>query len=220
MASMQREMASGRPAMRQDERRRASDTRMLRAAMAIVAEKGAAGATLAEIGLAAGYSRGLPAERFGTKLALLNALMDFMEHWFHVRVAAAVEGRAGMDAVHARIDAHIDGACASRTATAALYSLLVESLCAVPELRARTQALSATFHEGFRLPLEQAKRRGELRAGVDCGKAAGVIVGALRGLIIQSLLDDGATDLAASRKQIHALVEQGLCKSQPARRSA
>src|SRR5262245_47190666 len=102
-----------RPAKRQDERRRASDARMLRAAMAIIAQKGAGGASLAEIGVAAGVSRGLPAERFGTKLALLHALMDFMEGWFAERLRKAVGDKTGMDAVRARIDAHIDSACAS-----------------------------------------------------------------------------------------------------------
>src|SRR6516225_12449015 len=96
---------------RQDERRRASDARMLRAAMSIIAQKGAAGASLAEIGVAAGFSRGLPAERFGTKLALLHALMDFMEGWFAERLRTAIGDKTGMDAVRARIDAHIDSAC-------------------------------------------------------------------------------------------------------------
>jgi AcrR family transcriptional regulator len=150
-------------ASRQDERRRASDARMLRAAMKIIAQKGAAGASLAEIGVAAGFSRGLPAERFGTKLAMLNALMDFMEGWFAERLRKAVGDKTGLDAVRARIDAHIDSACASPVATAALYSIFVESLCAIPELQPRTRALSASFHDGFGGHLGQAKRRGELR---------------------------------------------------------
>ena len=199
--------------LRQHERRRASNARMLRAAMQIIAKKGAAGATLAEIGVAAGYSRGLPAERFGTKLALLNALMDSMEGWFQERVGQAVAGKAGMAALNARVDAHIDGACAGPVATAALYTLFVESLCVIPELQARTRALSASFHEGFQDHLDQAKRRGELRSGVDSKKMAGIIVGALRGLIIQSLLDGNTAALAAARGQIHALVETGLRKS-------
>src|SRR5947209_5259489 len=94
-----------RPTTRQAERRRVSDSRMLQAAMRIIAEKGAAGATLAEIGVAAGYSRGLPAERFGTKLVLLNALMDSMEDWFQKRVGPAVAGKRGLAAVLARIEA-------------------------------------------------------------------------------------------------------------------
>jgi len=201
-----------KPASRQDERRRASDGRMLRAAMSIIAQKGAAGATLAEIGVAAGFSRGLPAERFGTKLALLNALMDFMEGWFAERLRKAVGDRTGLDAVRARIDAHIDSACASPAATAALYSLFVESLCAIPELQPRTRALSASFHDGFSCHLGQAKRRGELRAGVDCAKMANILVGMLRGLIIQSLLEGDAARLAANRAQIHAFIDTGLRK--------
>lgn len=181
--------------------------------MQIIAKKGAAGATLAEIGVAAGYSRGLPAERFGTKLALLNALMDSMEGWFQERVGQAVAGKAGMAALNARVDAHIDGACAGPVATAALYTLFVESLCVIPELQSRTRALSASFHDGFQDHLDQAKRRGELRSGVDSKKMAGIIVGALRGLIIQSLLDGNTTALAAARGQIHAMIETGLRKS-------
>jgi AcrR family transcriptional regulator len=201
-----------KPASRQDERRRASDARMLRAAMAIIARKGAAGASLAEIGVAAGFSRGLPVERFGTKLALLNALMDFMEGWFAERLHEAVGGKTGLDAVRARIDAHVDSACASPVATAALYSLFVESLCTIPELQPRTRALSASFHGGFRSHLEQARRRGELRAGVDCTKMANILVGMLRGLIIQSLLEGDASRLAANRTQLHAFIDSGLRK--------
>jgi AcrR family transcriptional regulator len=207
-------VSQGRPklASRQDERRRASDARMLRAAMAIIAQKGAAGASLAEIGVAAGFSRGLPVERFGTKLAMLNALMDFMEGWFAERLLKAVGDKTCLDAVRARIDAHIDSACASPVATAALYSVFVESLCAIPELQPRTRALSASFHDGFREHLGQAKRRGELRAGVDCAKMANIIVGMLRGLIVQSLLEGDVARLAANRAQIHAFIDAGLRK--------
>lgn len=204
---------SARSASRQDERRRASDGRMLRAAMSIIAQKGAAGATLAEIGIAAGFSRGLPAERFGTKFALLNALMDFMEGWFAERLHKAVGEKVGFEALRARIDAHVDSACASPVATAALYSLFVESLCAIPELQPRTRALSASFHDGFRGHLEQAHRGGELRHGVDCAKMANVLVGMLRGLIIQSLLEGDAEGLATNRAQIHAFIDAGLRKS-------
>ena len=205
--------APTKPVSRQHERRRSSDARMLRAAMNIIAEKGVAGATLAEIGVAAGFSRGLPAERFGTKLAMLLALMDFMEGWFRKRVGAAVAGKSGLAALHARVDAHIDSACISPVATAALYALLVESLCAFPELQPRTRALSASFLDGFRGHLEQAKRSRELHPRVDCARTANIVVGMLRGLIIQSLLEGDATNLAEHRAQIHSMIDIGLRKA-------
>ena len=47
------------------ERREEAERRLLEAAMEIVAKRGTVRMTLAEVGEAAGYSRGLPAHRFG-----------------------------------------------------------------------------------------------------------------------------------------------------------
>ena len=85
-------------------------------------------------------------------------------------------------------------------------------LCAIPELQPRTRALSASFHDGFRTHLGQAKRRGELRAGVDCTKMANILVGMLRGLIIRSPLEGDAARLAANRAQNYAFINIGLRK--------
>ena len=63
----------------QAERRAESDRRMMRAALKLIAEKGSSGISMAQIGLEAGYSRGLPAERFGNKVALLEAVVDFSD---------------------------------------------------------------------------------------------------------------------------------------------
>ena len=62
----------------QEQRREASEQRMLEAALALVAEKGTFRVTLAEIGERAGYSRGLPAARFGNKAKLLAALAAYI----------------------------------------------------------------------------------------------------------------------------------------------
>ena len=42
------------------------------------------------------------------------------------------------------------------------------------------------------------------------GRAAGIIVGAMRGVVIQSLLDDGKTDLAAVKPEFIAFVTAAL----------
>lgn len=46
-----------------ERRRRESDRRMLRAAVALICKHGTAGASLADIGVEAGYSRRLPVQR-------------------------------------------------------------------------------------------------------------------------------------------------------------
>ena len=67
--------AAGRPPRRSHaQRREESERRMLDAALAIVARRGTVRMTLAEVGEAAGYSRGLPAHHIGSKAGLVQAL--------------------------------------------------------------------------------------------------------------------------------------------------
>jgi AcrR family transcriptional regulator len=188
--------------VRQSDRRAASDRRMLDAAVRLIAERGAAGTSLGDIGLAAGYSRGLPSERFGSKLRLLEAIVDRSEGWFQKRLDVALAGKTGLDAVLSRISAHFDGAMRDPMATAALYSLYVESINVLPELRPRIATLSNGFQRGFTDHLREGQRLGQVRADVNCKSQALVIVGAVRGLIIQSLIDRGPNDLQNGKKAL------------------
>ena len=54
----------------QDERAARSDARMGDAAVSLICERGAAGTTLTDVGMRAGYSRGLASARFGSKAGL------------------------------------------------------------------------------------------------------------------------------------------------------
>jgi AcrR family transcriptional regulator len=55
-------------------RRDEAEQRLLAAAVRLVAEQGLERITLADVGAAAGYSRGLPAHYFGSKAGLVVAL--------------------------------------------------------------------------------------------------------------------------------------------------
>jgi AcrR family transcriptional regulator len=196
--------------VRQSDRRAASDRRMLDAAMRLIAERGAAGTSLGDIGIAAGYSRGLPSERFGSKLSLLEALIDRSEGWFQKRLDVALARKTGLDAVLARISAHLDAAMHDPMATAALYSLYVESISVLPELRPRIAAFSNGFQRGFADHLREGQRLGQIRTDVSCKSQAVVIVGAVRGLIIQSLIDRRPNDLQSGKKALLRLFESSL----------
>lgn len=73
----------------QAERREEAEGKLLRAAIELLATRGYDGFTLAEVGKAAGYSRGLPAHYFGCKEELLAA--DTVFAWW--RIEAAMRGR-------------------------------------------------------------------------------------------------------------------------------
>ena len=60
----------------QAERRDESQRRLLEAAAALIQERGMAAATFENIGVRAGYSRGLATQHFGSKQGLIEALID------------------------------------------------------------------------------------------------------------------------------------------------
>lgn len=177
------------------QRRADSDKRLLDAGLRLVAKKGAVGATLAEIGLAAGYSRSLPLERFGSKTRLLIALVDRTEAWFNQWAFADLQGKEGLDGLTARIEAHLASAMASWDATSALFLLYFESLSVVPALRPRVTAVGRAYRHALRDLIRQGQARGEIRADVDAEVEAAALFGAIRGGIAQWLFEPRGIDL-------------------------
>lgn len=172
----------------QAERRSESDRRLISAAIRLIARQGASGTSLADIGLAAGYSRGLPAERFGSKQALLLALIDEFDGWFQSRLARVVAGKTGLAALEARVAVHIDGFVEYPDGAATQYHLVLESLGLMPELYDRVCALEATYRNGFIAHIEEGKAAGEIRQDIDNEQYAMMIQGTIRGIHMQSLL--------------------------------
>ena len=79
-----------------------SDTRMLDAAMRLVAARGYMQTTLEAIGVEAGYSRGLVSHRFGSKDRLLEELVNRVTEDFRQGLLQRLRGRSGLEAVFAK----------------------------------------------------------------------------------------------------------------------
>jgi len=197
-----------RPRRTQATRRKESDRRMLRAAARLFAERGVSGTSLADVGVAAGYSRGLPVERFGTKLGLITALLDAMDAWFQVHTARLLDGAKGMRAVELRMDAHLASVERDATSTAALYSIYTESLFAMSELQPHVARVTGRWCEGLADNLREARREGEIGRRVDCDGEARFLLAAMRGLVIQYLLDRSDADFARSKKILLSHLER------------
>ncbi|TDH62073.1 TetR family transcriptional regulator [Dankookia rubra] len=186
-------------------RRTASDGRLLAAALRLVARGGSAGTSLASIGLEAGFSRGLPAERFGSKAALLLALIDAMEAWAEDNVFAGMPAESGLDGLLARVEAHFRGCMDGPEAVGALYILSMESLTVVPELRPRLAAYFQGYRRAFEHHIRSGQAKGEIRAELDPAVEATVVLGMIRGLVTQWLLDRESIDLQrATRAALEA----------------
>lgn len=182
----------------QAERRAQSDREMMRAATRLIAANGSAGVSLATIGIEAGYSRGLPAERYGSKVRLLEAVIDASDAWFRRRLRPRLQGRHGLAALRERIRAHLETVRDSTMPTVALYQLIVDSTAGTPDLQPRVKALNRSYRESVVGDLEEARERGEVLATLDIEGHALLIVGAMHGIAMQSLIDPARTDVDGS----------------------
>lgn len=203
-----------------DERRRDSDKRLLDAGLRIVARKGAAGATLAEIGVEAGFSRSLPVERFGSKVNFLRALIDRTEVWFNQRAFADVEGKRGLEAVLARTEAHLRSAAASWDATSALFLLYFESLTVIPELRPRVAALGTAYRTALSDLIREGQQRREIRPDVDPELEAMALFSAIRGAIAQWVFEPENIDLGLIAQSLKRNIVASMALPAPDRPAA
>ncbi|MGE0580160.1 TetR/AcrR family transcriptional regulator [Reyranella sp.] len=196
------------PRRTQEDRREESDRRILRAAIRLIARNGSAGTSMAEIGLAAGYSRGLPSERFGTKDALLRSVVATIEEAFQARLAGDLGDKTGLAAVEARVGAHLDGALKGAAGVRALYLLYMESLTVAPDLHAQIAQMGHDNRDGLAAHLREAQRLGEINRDIDSKAHAMVILGAIRGIITQWVIDPRAVDLLEAKAVLVSMVQR------------
>ena len=171
-------------------RREASDRRMLRATLSLISRHGTVGASMAQIGVDAGYSRGLPVQRFGTKLALLEAAIDAIEERFLRKVAERTADKRGLAALAERISYQIEAVQDMPDAAIALYHLIVDATGSMPELKPRVAELLESYRKNLRGFFDEAAELGELRDDIDIDTYVRTISGTISGVSIQSLIVD------------------------------
>ena len=183
----------------QADRRSESDRRMMRAAARLIARNGVAGTSLAEVGIAAGYSRGLPVDRYGTKVGLVLALLKATETWFGDHLARTLGGRTGLAAIEWRIDAHLASVDRSDSATAALHAIYTASQSVMPELKKPVAAFTNRWRAELVAHMREGQKNGEIRTDIDPAAEARFLLAAMRGLMMQYLMDGSDRDLAQAK---------------------
>ncbi len=183
--------------------------RMITAALRMMGEEGYEAATLAAIGKAAGYSRGLATHHFGSKADLFAEVLRTLTSDLMAAVARRLGDRTGVDALIAFVDAHRALAASAPERVRALFVLSFQSLIAQSPMK------EAAIHEllGYRdwaqRMLERGIATGTVRRDVDAHAEAVQFCGALFGLTLQWLIDPAGSSLARS----HALFTSRLASS-------
>lgn len=176
-------------AAKQQERSRLSTTRLVRAAAELLVEVGYERMTLAAIGRRAGYSYGLVTQRFGSKEGLMWALVESMiVDW------SRGEGkRTTSEKWLQRIQPIIEGVRASAArdpvSLRALWSVMFEAVKPGTSLNERVRELHVTQRANTARSIQREIDAGRIPADFAPEATAAVVVGALRGLAYQWLLD-------------------------------
>ncbi|MBM7061731.1 TetR/AcrR family transcriptional regulator [Pseudomonas sp. UL073] len=195
----------------QTERRAEAEQRLLLAARKIVARKGWVGMTLAEVGEEAGYSRGLAAHHFGNKAGLLRALAGFVNTQFMDMVDAEVPQRShGLAVLKGFVSVYLGRRDNEWTNTRALLALMAEAVTEDSETVQILAEYNRSVQEYLARQVRTGIANGEIRAGVDPLATAALILGAMRGMMLQYLLDPPAVDLAVFQQQLLGFLDSAL----------
>lgn len=200
--------ASGRRS--QAERRNASERKLLDATAEVVAERGSAGATFAAVAEVAGGSRSHPHYLFGSKGAMLEALVAEFSTLYTEEVVGRIGDATGVDAIVTVVRMFVRSLADPLTMTKAFYVLLGESLSAVPELRPALNAYHQWLQDLVRSWIDGGIATGEIRDDIDPASAAALIVATVRGIGFLVLSDPDAYDLLALEQQLVAQIDQSL----------
>ena len=164
----------------QQQRRDDTERRVVDAAIRLIAQSGSRAVTLAEVGRAAGYSRGIVHHHFGSREQLLIAVVADTQR-FDV---PASEGD-GLDQLTALIQAYLRNLHDRAPASQAFLLLWAEAVASDPVL----SPLFATRDESFRSLLGGHIRAGiadgSIRPDTDPDAAAVILLGLLRGIGMQ-----------------------------------
>jgi AcrR family transcriptional regulator len=201
--------AARRPRRRtQQERRRLSHDRMLDAAVALIARQGSSRTTLSEIGERSGYTHGLVSHRFGSKGALVRALIHKLQADFMKSIEPALKGTKGLKALKLVCESYVRAA--AKEERLAMYALIGEALGPLPEIKPDLAQADENFRRGLERRIEEGIRAGEIRAGIDPEAQSALIVATLRGLVIQRQLNPAAFKLDAVVKDMNRNLERAL----------
>jgi AcrR family transcriptional regulator len=194
----------------QAERVEASDRALIAAAVQLIADRGYQRTTLAAIGDAAGYSRGLVTQRFGSKEGLLWAVLDnLLDSWVLRSAGPRVGERVGVDALRAAVEAYLHVVQTSPDSLRAYHALLREASGPVAEVQRRIARVNRDERDGIAAWLRAGQAAGTVRSDVDPDAAAVTFLAVIRGTTTQWLVDP-SVDIVGALTEYAATLDRTL----------
>jgi len=188
-----------------DERR----TVTVEAVIALAAEQNPGEITTAAIARHMGLTQGALFRHFPSKDAILQAVMEWVAERLLARVDKAAQAAASpLAALEAVFMAHIDFVAQHPGVPRMLFGELQRAV----DTPAKRMARTLIDRYGVRLAalIVQGKAQGELDKEVDTAAAVTLFIGAIQGLIMQSLLAGNTERMRADAPGAFAIYRRGI----------
>ena len=192
----------------QGERREEAEEKLIEAAIHLLARKGFDRMTLADVGVEAGFSRGLPIHYFGSKLALIRRVAERLRDMTERQFQGIEPGLKGLYAVKWLIKHY----CVRPTAG---KDFLQGDPDAAGRVAPRGIGIAditrgyVAFWTGFvKTRFDEAVATGQAPADLDTHLQAVLLVGAFRGAMLEYMIDPTSFDLNAVGEAMVANIER------------
>jgi AcrR family transcriptional regulator len=150
----------------QQERTAESTQRLITAAIELIAEKGIARTSAAEISERAGYSRSMVQFRYGSKELLLETLLR-EEYETRLLLGDSDQYPSGLERVLAQIDRLHDEAVANPELMRGFFVLCFEAIGPVPSLNTWINDWLDRYHASTAAALDSGRDDGSIRSDID-----------------------------------------------------
>lgn len=186
--------------MTQQERRARSQRRIISATLRTIAQQGVAGASLAEIGELAGYSRGLPAHLFGNKDKLLAESLRRLMVDYWIEDFPEINARGAFATLAAAIGKWVHDLSAHNELSRAHLLLLQEANVGTaeqtyPELIPLIRQYVGGSEQRFRAYIVAGQEAGEIDPALDPDFESLLIHTTLRGVSLRWLIEPASIDI-------------------------
>ena len=197
-------MADTAPIRRtQQERKAESERQILRAAMRIFARQGYLRTTLNQVGEDAGYTGGLVSHRFGSKARLLKAVItDSCARFLQDQIGASLRTESAEAALKNYIATYMEEVTLRESDLRAIYVIMGEALGDDEEIQQAVAAFNQRTRGCITSIVQRGIDNGEFNKGIAAEDAGVLIMGLLRGVVMQYLFDREALDITRMVPQV------------------
>lgn len=191
----------------QIERKEDAEEKLIASAIRLIARKGVSSVTLGEIGVEAGYSRGLPTHHFGSKTALIREVGKRIKEINVSEIEQQVGKFQGLEGIKRSVARYFERDSAGKEGSGAIMALLCDALTEDSETVDVMTDYIGFWIQHLQNFFEDAVRMGQVSPDLDVHTQSALLLGTLRGTLLQHMISPDYIDLKAASKALQANIE-------------